>query len=255
MSLKSSGTRSLFTLFLLVWLAAIAMPSFAAPVGEDTPDESLGAAPPEGGNSEGLEPGLEPPPLGKDSGGQPPASTPSKQDRSDLLRNVPLGDPAVRAELLNELYGKLRFARNATEAEPITEAIEQTWRRSGSDTVDLLMSRVDSFVLQADLDLALQVLDAVTELAPEHSEGWHQRGLVHVMQNDTDQAITDLRRALAMEPNNYKALRDLGAVLQQNGDQRGALDAYRKALAINPFMEQTRRAEEQLSHDVEGRDI
>ena len=255
MSLKSSGTRSLFTLFLLVWLAVIAMPSFAAPAGEDTPDESLGAAPPESANGEGLEPGLEPPPLGKDSGGQPPASTPSKQDRSDLLRNVPLGDPAVRAELLNELYGKLRSARNATEAEPITEAIEQTWRRSGSDTVDLLMSRVDSFVLQADLDLALQVLDAVTELAPEHSEGWHQRGLVHVIQNDTDQAITDLRRALAMEPNNYKALRDLGAVLQQNGDQRGALDAYRKALAINPFMEQTRRAEEQLSHDVEGRDI
>ncbi len=255
MSLKSSGTRSLFTLLLLVWLAVIAMPSFAAPVGEDTPDESLGAAPPEGGNSEGLESGLEPPPLGKDSGGQPPASTPSKQDRSDLLRNVPLGDPAVRAELLNELYGKLRSARNATEAEPITEAIEHTWRRSGSDTVDLLMSRVDTFVLQADLDLALQVLDAVTELAPEHSEGWHQRGLVHVMQNDTDQAITDLRRALAMEPNNYKALRDLGAVLQQNGDKRGALDAYRKALAINPFMEQTRRAEEQLSHDVEGRDI
>ena len=110
-------------------------------------------------------------------------------------------------------------------------------------------------MLQADLDLALQVLDAVTELAPEYSEGWHQRGLVHVMQNDTDQAITDLRRALAMEPNNYKALRDLGAVLQQKGDKRGALDAYRKALAINPFMEQTRRAEEQLSHDVEGRDI
>ena len=137
---------------------------------------------------------------------------------------MPLGDPAVRAELLNELYGKLRSARNATEAEPITEAIEQTWRLSGSDTVDLLMSRVDTFVLQADLDLALQVLDAVTELAPELSEGWHQRGLVHVMQNDTDQAITDLRRALAMEPNNYKALRDLGAVLQQNGDKRGALD-------------------------------
>jgi len=255
MSLKSSGTRSLFTLFLLVWLAVIAMPSFAAPAGEDTPDESLGAAPPESANGEGLEPGLEPPPLGKDSGGQPPASTPSKQDRSDLLRNVPLGDPAVRAELLNELYGRLRSARNATEAEPIADAIEQTWRRSGSDTVDLLMSRVDTFVLQADLDLALQVLDAVTELAPEHSEGWHQRGLVHVMQNDIDQAITDLRRALAMEPNNYKALRDLGAVLQQNGDQRGALDSYRKALAINPFMEQTRRAEEQLSHDVEGRDI
>ena len=249
MSLRPRGT--LFTLLMLAWLAMIAMPSFAAPAAEDTPDAGMSAAPPEGGDGEGLEA----PPFAKDFNGPPPSSTPSKQDRSDMLRNVPLGDPAVRAELLNELYGQLRSAGNAKEAEPITDAIEQTWRRSGSDTVDLLMSRVDTFVLQANLDLALQVLDAVTELAPEHSEGWHQRGLVHVMQNDTDQAITDLRRALAMEPNNYKALRDLGAVLQQNGDQRGALDAYRKALAINPFMEQTRRAEEQLSHDVEGRDI
>jgi len=247
MSLTSSGTRSLFTLFLLAWLAMIALPVFAAPAADDAPGAGMGAP----GDSEGLEP----PPLGKDHSGPPPSSTQGKEDRSDMLRNVPLGDPAVRAELLKELYARLRAARNATEAEPITDAIEQTWRRSGSDTVDLLMARVDAFVLQADLNLAMQVLDAVTELAPEHSEGWHQRGLVHVMQNDTDQAITDLRRALAMEPNNYKALRDLGAVLQQTGDKSGALDSYRKALAINPFMEQTRRAEEKLSHDVEGRDI
>lgn len=246
MSPRSGGTRPLFTLVLLALLATIAVPSYAVPAGEDAPGAGIGAAPPE----EGIEP-----PLGKRSGGQPPISTPGKEDRSDIFRNVPLSDPAVRAELLKELYGRLHSARNATEAEPITDAIEQTWRRSGSDTVDLLMARVDAFVLQADLDLAMQVLDAVTELAPEHSEGWHQRGLVHVMQNDTDQAITDLRRALAMEPNNYKALRDLGAVLQQTGDKTGALAAYRKALAINPFMEQTRRAEEQLSHDVEGRDI
>ena len=47
--------------------------------------------------------------------------------------------------------------------------------------------------------------------------------------------------------------------VQFDGGDVGALfaavDAYRKALAINPFMEQTRRAEEKLSHDVEGRDI
>lgn len=246
MSQSSSGTHPLFAVFLLAWLATIAMPSFAAPAADDATGAGMGAASPEG----------EPePPFGKDSSGPPSSSTPNKEDRSDIFRSVPLGDPAVRTELLKELYGRLRAARNATEAEPIADAIEQTWRRSGSDTVDLLMSRVDTFVLQADLNLAIQVLDAVTELAPEHSEGWHQRGLVHVMQNDTDQAITDLRRALAMEPNNYKALRDLGAVLQQTGDKVGALEAYRKALAINPFMEQTRRAEEKLSHDVEGRDI
>jgi tetratricopeptide (TPR) repeat protein len=260
MSLRPSWKRSLFTLMLLAFMAMIAVPSHAAPAVEPGSEEGMGA-PPDSSNNEGLEQplgdgeGLEPPPLGKDVTGPPPSSTPKKEDRSDLLRNVPLDDPAVRAELLNELYGRLGKARNATEAEPIADAIEQMWRRSGSATVDLLMARVDAFVLQADLDLAMKVLDAVTELAPEHSEGWHQRGLVHVMQNDTDRAITDLKRALAMEPNNYKAMRDLGAVLQQKGDLRDALDAYRKALAINPFMEQTRRAEEKLSHELEGRDI
>jgi hypothetical protein len=173
-------------LFLLAWLAMIAMPSFAAP---------------EGGNGEGLEPGLEPPPLGKDSGGPPPASTPSKQDRSDLLRNVPLGDPAVRAELLNELYGKLRSARNATEAEPITEAIEQTWRRSGSDTVDLLMSRVDTFVLQADLDLA-QVLDAVTGLRQSTAKAG--TSAARACDAERYRPASPISGALAMEPNNYR---------------------------------------------------
>jgi tetratricopeptide (TPR) repeat protein len=187
--------------------------------------------------------------------GPPPSSTPNKQDRSDILGNVPLGDPAVRAETLKELYTQLSGARSAKDAEPIAEAIEETWRRSGSDTVDLLMTRVDSFVLAADLGLAMQVLDAVTELDPENAEAWHQRGIVHLMQNNTEQALADLKRAIAIDPNHYKALRDLGAVLQQTGNQRGALDAYRKALVANPFLEQARRAEEQLSHDVEGRDI
>jgi tetratricopeptide (TPR) repeat protein len=251
MSQKPDRTPALSTLFLLGCLAMSAMLALPARAADDAPDSGMGATRPDGGNIDEMEPA----PLGKDLTGPPPSSTPNKQDRSDILRNVPLGDPAVRAEMLKELYAQLGSARDAKDAEPIAEAIEETWRRSGSDTVDLLMSRVDAFVLQADLDLALRVLDAVTALAPEHSEGWHQRGIVHLMQNDIEEALADLRRALAMEPNNYKALRDLGAVLQQTGDKKGALEAYRKALAVNPFLEQARRAEEQLSHDVEGQDI
>jgi Flp pilus assembly protein TadD len=58
-----------------------------------------------------------------------------------------------------------------------------------------------------------------------------------------------------MEPNNYKALRDLGAALQQTGDKKGALKAYRKALEVNPFLEQAKRAAEDLAHEIEGQDI
>ena len=247
---------SLSTLLLFCCLAmsaVLSLPALAADeelgpgIGDLPPADMLpdGSDPEEGGQT----------PSGKDLSGPPPSSTPNKQDRSDILGNVPLGDPALRAEILKELYTQLSGARSAKDAEPIAEAIEETWRRSGSDTVDLLMTRVDTFVLAADLDLAMQVLDAVTELDPDNAEAWHQRGIVHLMQNNTDQALADLKRALEIDPRHYKALRDLGALLQHTGDQRGALDAYRKALAVNPFLEQARRAEEQLSHDVEGRDI
>jgi tetratricopeptide (TPR) repeat protein len=249
-------TAALAALLLFCCLALSASSALPARAADEELEPGIGDVPPsdrlpDGGDSE--EGGQ--PPSGKDLTGPPPSSTPNKQDRSDILGNVPLGDPAVRAEMLKELYTQLSGARSAKDAEPIAEAIEETWRRSGSDTIDLLMTRVDAFVLAADLDLAMQVLDAVTELDPENAEAWHQRGIVHLMQNDTEQALADLKRAIAIDPNHYKALRDLGAALQQTGDQRGALDAYRKALVVNPFLEQARRAEEQLSHDVEGRDI
>ena len=112
-----------------------------------------------------------PPPSGKDLTGPPPSSTPNKQDRSDILGNVPLGDPAVRAEMLKELYTQLRSARNAKDGRADRRGdrgdlapLGQRHRRSAHDPRRY-------FRAAADLDLALQVLDAVTELAPEHGEG------------------------------------------------------------------------------------
>ena len=193
---------------------------------------------------------------GKDGLGEAPSATPNKQDREDLLGGEePILGPAARRQALNSLYDRLGAAKDAKAAEPITEAIEQAWRSSGSDTVDLLMNRVDAFVLSAQLDLASEVLDAVTDIAPNDAEAWHQRAIVSFMQKDNQRAISELRRALSLDPRHYKALRDLGMVLQQIGDKKGALEAYRQALAINPFLEQARQGVEHLVPDVEGQDI
>lgn len=192
---------------------------------------------------------------GKDGLGPAPSPTPNKQDREDLLGDDAFPDAASRAEALDALYDKLRAARDAKAAEPIMEAIEQAWRTSGSDTVDLLMSRVDAFVLSAELDLAAEVLDAVTDIAPDDAEAWHQRAIVSFMQKDNRRALGELRRALSIDPRHYKAIRDLGMVLQRSGDKKGALDAYRQALEINPFLPQARQAVDELVPDVEGQDI
>ena len=251
MSQGCNRTRALPALTFIACLAvSVALASPACAADEDR-DPGMGAGRPESGDMRNLGPA----PSGKYLTGRPPSATPNKQDRSDVPRDVPPADPVVRAAILNQLYDRLRSARDPAAARPITEAIEESWRHSGSDTVDLLMSRVDTFVLEANLDLAMQVLDAVTELAPDDAEAWHQRGIVHLMQNDTEQALGDLRRALATDPNNYKALRDLGAVLQQTGDKKGALDAYHKALEVNPFLEQAKRAAEDLAHEIEGQEI
>ena len=193
---------------------------------------------------------------GKDGLGPAPSPAPNKQDREDLLGGEPsLPDAASRAAALDSLYDKLASARDAKAAKPIMEAIEQAWRTSGSDTVDLLMSRVDAFVLSAQLDLAAEVLDAVTDIAPDDAEAWYQRAIVSFMQKDSRRALGELRRALSIDPRHYKAMRDLGMVLQQSGDKKGALEAYRQALKVNPFLEQARRAVDELVPDVEGQDI
>jgi tetratricopeptide (TPR) repeat protein len=192
---------------------------------------------------------------GKDGLGPAPSPTPNKQDREDLLGGADLGDPAARKAVLARLYERLSKAPDQKAAEPITDAIEQAWRTSGSDTVDLLMSRVDALVLSAQLDLAGDMLDAVTDIAPDDAEAWYQRGIVSFMEKDDQRAVSEFRRALSLDPRHYKALRDLGMVLEQMGDKQGALDAYKQALAINPFLDRAKGAADELKFDFDGRDI
>ena len=135
------------------------------------------------------------------------------------------------------------------------EAIEGLWRASGSDTVDLLMSRAERFVKESDLDLALKILDATIDIAPDDAEAWRRRATVHYLQKDYELALADLRHALDLDPKHYKAINDLGIVLEAMGSKKEALEAYRKALAVNPFLEQARQAVEELSRAVEGQDI
>jgi tetratricopeptide (TPR) repeat protein len=187
----------------------------------------------------------------------PPRSTEeSKRDKLDLSTdNLPLSDPVERPKMLAKLYDELGNAHNAHDAAPITETIERLWLLSGSDTVDLLMARADRFMKESDLDLALKILDATVDLAPDDAEAWRRRAAVHFLQKDYELALSDLRHALDIDPRHYKAINDLGVVLQTLGSKKEALEAYRKALKINPFLDDARQSVETLSREVEGQDI
>jgi tetratricopeptide (TPR) repeat protein len=202
----------------------------------------------------------EPPSSNEDdkTGREPGANGASRQGHSPA--DLPLGDlhleqPGQRAKVLEQLYDELGRAKDATDAAPVTEVIEQVWNASGSPTIDLLMSRARTFISDSDLDLAAKVLDDVVELAPEDAEGWHQRAMVHFLQEDYIQARSDLKRALLLDPQHYKALYGLGNVLIELGDKKGALEAFRKALKVNPFLDSARQKVDELKREVEGQDI
>jgi len=167
----------------------------------------------------------------------------------------PAFDPADRPELLAGLYDRLAAAKTAGDAAPITAAIEQLWTTSGSDTVDLLMSRATQFANESDVDLSLAVLDAVVDLAPTEAEAWYLRAKVNVLAGNPERALADLRRTLNLDAKHYLAITDLGLVLEQLGAKKEALQAYRQALAVNPYLDDAKAGVDALEREVEGQDI
>jgi tetratricopeptide (TPR) repeat protein len=129
------------------------------------------------------------------------------------------------------------------------------WIASGSDTCNLLMSRVKDASDDKDYDLAIRLLDAVIAIKPGYVEAWNRRATVYYLKQDYAHSLADIAEVLAREPRHFGALSGLGMILQEIGDDKDALDAYRKALAIDPHLENVPDVVKTLTDKVEGRDI
>lgn len=163
--------------------------------------------------------------------------------------------PAERARVLSNLYAHLATAPNAESANEIAQTIEALWSISYSDTVSVLIERSAKALSDKNNTLALQLLDAVVELAPDYAEGWHRRAVAHYINNDYTRAMGDLRRTLALEPNNFKALDGLAQILHELGRDKQALQAYRQLLKIHPYWSGAEEAVKELERKVEGQGI
>lgn len=233
--------------------ADVEQPAEAAPGDDETPLED-DAIEPKVLDRSFMRPELK---SGGEDAPPPQSAEESKQDKlgPPAEAELPLPSPVERPKMLGELYEQLGKAHDAEEAAPIAQAIENLWRTTGSATVDLLMSRAARFTKESDLDLALEILDATADMAPDEAEVWYLRAKVHYRQKQYDLALADLRRALERDPKHYRALEDLGLVLEALGTKTEALEAYRQALKINPFLGDAHQAVEFLSREVGGRDI
>jgi len=159
------------------------------------------------------------------------------------------------SELLKKFYDRLAHVKDATSAGMLGSAIEMMWHRSGSDTIDLLMTRSLTAVNNQDAELALKLLDSVTELAPKFAEGWNRKAYVHFSQKQYGEALEDLRQALALDPRHFKAIDGLANVLRELGDKKRALQIYRTLIKVHPFWPGAKEAMEELQREVDGQEI
>jgi tetratricopeptide (TPR) repeat protein len=164
----------------------------------------------------------------------------------------PRGD---RTKNLDFLFEALKAAPDADSAKLVEGRIWALWLASGSDTADLLMSRVKQATDAKDTKLAIRLLDAVIELRPDYVEAWNRRATIHFSNKDYGRSLADIRQVLAREPRHFGALTGLGVIMQEFNEDKFALEAFRKALAVNPHLSKVPDFVKTLTEKVEGRDI
>ena len=170
-------------------------------------------------------------------------------------RNLPKGGHGHERVDLNTLFDALKIAPDEASAKAIEERIWAAWAVSGSDTCNLLMSRVKAASDDKDFDLAIKLLNAIVAINPGYVEAWNERATIYFLKDDVAHALADLREVLTREPRHFGALAGLGLILQELGDDKHALEAYRRALAIDPHLEHVGEVVKTLTEKVEGQDI
>ncbi|HKJ63453.1 MAG TPA: tetratricopeptide repeat protein [Hyphomicrobiales bacterium] len=161
----------------------------------------------------------------------------------------------ARKDVLSSLYNQLSLSKNAESAELIVSAIDRLWTQSGSDTTDLLMQRAQVALQEQNYDLAIELLQSISEIDPRYVAGWSQLATVYYLKDRYHEAMNGLRRVLALDPKHFKAIEGLGIILRETGKTKAALAVMRRALEIHPFLETAKKAVEELEREVEGQGI
>jgi Flp pilus assembly protein TadD len=167
----------------------------------------------------------------------------------------PAAHPQAPPNELDGLFAALARTPSSEDAKPIEDQILAHFLASGSPSVDLLMNRAGAALTGGDKTDARRLLDAVTDVAPDYAEGWHQLGKVQAEAGDDEDAIISLNKTVTLNPRQFEAFAELGAVLLQNGDKKDALRVLRRAIALDPHLDSLDREVEKLSRDVEGEKI
>ncbi len=116
-------------------------------------------------------------------------------------------------------------------------AAERTLRLGFHKAVDgafALFELVEIMIADDDLDHAMQVVNLVAELAPDHPESYASRGKVLREKGDLTEALDAFHHAATLVPQDDAYLTWIGVVLDNLGDYQQALAQFDSVLSRQP---------------------
>ncbi len=155
---------------------------------------------------------------------------------------------------LDDLFDRLGKA-DAAAAKTIEAEIELELSKSGSAAMDLLFKRGKDSLNQGNLDDAFAHFSALTDHAPEFSEGWYWRARTLVELERPGPALEDLEQTLRLEPRHYAALVLFGSLLEEFEMEDLALEAYQMAQGLHPHLEGVKDAMSRLEQSTAGAEL
>jgi tetratricopeptide (TPR) repeat protein len=142
---------------------------------------------------------------------------------------------------LDALFERLGDPENAGWERAESE-IGRIWARSGSPSMDFLLSRGRDALEAENYVAAVGHFSALIDHAPDFAEAWNGRATAFFLMEEYALAIADIRHVLALNPRHFDALSGLAIMLESMGETAMALDALYASQALHPHREDVNAA-------------
>ena len=138
----------------------------------------------------------------------------------------------------SRLMAELKIAPDEETGRAIEDAIWRQWIKApdsrAQDLLDRGMQRRDAY----DFEAAEQLFDELVAYCPHYPEGYNQRAFIRFLRERYDAALEDLDKVLEMRPDHFAALSGKGLVFFRQGRVELSQKALREAVRLHPWLKE-----------------
>jgi tetratricopeptide (TPR) repeat protein len=160
--------------------------------------------------------------------------------------------PVFAESALDKKLSELKSTSDPAKIRVLERELGTLFEQTPSKTVSLLMQRTTLAMQKNEPDLAIHLLETVSEIAPTYAASYARRAIIKASQSREGEAISELEMALKYQPRDYRALAQLGFLFIKLEREKEALKAFDLALDLHPNFTRVKTTAEKLRLKLEG---